>query len=328
MNPADTLERASGHPTDATGTRATSGGVKPAGGRRRVQFYDIVENGRIGVTLTTVHLRLREQFRRYASLLDQRLCQRHNQNHRRSQRVTTSGRKTYRNSGGRRGPVCASFSMRAPECYRAGQRVVRQILVDGIRVNREKKSLLDAAGVPECYRNGGHPLVSEKILQVIQSTKDPVDSLRHCASLCPPTDEMSPSVAAMEIDSAYGHFRRWFIRGIMMGFIRGITLDDHPLRPAKMLVAGTAGGSAGIPDSLGHKPEDTSARAVWSASSHASLLTFLVSRLRPLPSSSLYYSIPYPSFIVTLLCHCHSRARWPAHDRVADLRKPATGAES
>ena len=58
-----------------------------------------------------------------------------------------------------------------------------------------------------------------------------------------------------------------------MGFIRGITLEDHPLRPAKMLVTGTAGGSAGIPDSLAHKPVDTSGRA---ASSHASLLAFLI----------------------------------------------------
>src|SRR5690242_8757307 len=61
-----------------------------------------------------------------------------------------------------------------------------------------------------------------------------------------------------------GQFYWGFIRGIMMGFIRGIRLEDHPLRPAKMLAADAVGGSAGIPDSLGHKPGDTSGRAGWS----------------------------------------------------------------
>lgn len=86
-----------------------------------------------------------------------------------------------------------------------------------------------------------------------------------------------------------------------MGFIRGITLEDHPLRPAKMLVTGTAGGSAGVPDSLGHKPVDTSGRTAWSAPSHASLLVFLSSLTFPRPLFSLYYLFFILPFIVTLL---------------------------
>ena len=59
----------------------------------------------------------------------------------------------------------------------------------------------------------------------------------------------------MEIICTHSDIRWGFIRGIMMGFIRGITLDDHPLRPAKTQATGPVGGSAGIPDSLGHKPK-------------------------------------------------------------------------
>lgn len=66
-----------------------------------------------------------------------------------------------------------------------------------------------------------------------------------------------------KIICAYGVFRWGFIRGVRMGFIWGITLDDHPLRPAKALLTGAVRGSVGIPDSLVHKPVDTSGRAAW-----------------------------------------------------------------
>ena len=60
---------------------------------------------------------------------------------------------------------------------------------------------------------------------------------------------------------------RWgFTRGIRVGFIPGITLDDHPLQLTKSLLREAVGGSAGIPDSLGHKPVDTSGRPRWPAS--------------------------------------------------------------
>jgi hypothetical protein len=96
-------------------------------------------------------------------------------------------------------------------------------------------------------------------------------------------------VVEIKIICAYGKFRRGFIRWIMMGFIRGITLEDHPLRPAKMQVTDPVGGSAGIPDSLGHKPEDTSGRG-WLASVLSSLsasLSFLPSPF-PYPLSFFY----------------------------------------
>jgi hypothetical protein len=43
-----------------------------------------------------------------------------------------------------------------------------------------------------------------------------------------------------------------------LGFIWGIRLERHPLRLVKPLLTGAVGGSAGIPDSLVHKPVDTS----------------------------------------------------------------------
>lgn len=62
----------------------------------------------------------------------------------------------------------------------------------------------------------------------------------------------------MKIDSAYGHFRWGFTRGITFGIRLGILLERHPLRPAKTPVRWPVGGSAGVPDSLGHKPVNTS----------------------------------------------------------------------
>src|SRR5215471_8931496 len=78
-------------------------------------------------------------------------------------------------------------------------------------------------------------------------------------------DRMPRRVVVAEIIDTHSGFRWGFIRGIMMGFIGGIRLEDHPLRPAKILVMAAFGGSAGIPDSLVHKPVDTSGRAGWSS---------------------------------------------------------------
>src|SRR5689334_14288862 len=50
----------------------------------------------------------------------------------------------------------------------------------------------------------------------------------------------------------------------MMGFIRGVRLEDRLIQPGKTPLAPAARGSAGIPDSLARKPVDTSGRAAWS----------------------------------------------------------------
>jgi hypothetical protein len=39
-----------------------------------------------------------------------------------------------------------------------------------------------------------------------------------------------------EINCAYSHVRRRFIRGCRTGFIRGVMLDDHPLNAETPLV--------------------------------------------------------------------------------------------
>ena len=75
-----------------------------------------------------------------------------------------------------------------------------------------------------------------------------------------------------------------------MGFIRGITLEDYPLRPAKTQVTDPVGGSAGIPDSLGHKPEDTSGRAGGQRPLILVWLTFVPSLTFSTP--------PFPSSII------------------------------
>jgi hypothetical protein len=108
---------------------------------------------------------------------------------------------------------------------------------------------------------------------------------------------MSPKVVDTEIICTDSGVRWRFIRGIMMGFIRGITLEDHPLRPAKTQVTDPVGGSAGIPDSLAHKPEDTSGRAGWSAFAPPCLPHLCsVSHLFHTLLSSFYYLILLPSF--------------------------------
>jgi len=159
--------------------------------------------------------------------------------------------------------------------------------------------------------------------------------LRYAERRKPPTvflrrtnyGQMSPRVVNTEIICTESDVRWGFIRGIMMGFIRGITLEDHPLRPAKTQVTGPVGGSAGIPDSLGHKPEDTSGRAGWSASSPPCLPHFrFFSHLFHIPLSFFYYLILLPSFSLHLCSRrCRSHARWPARGRVADLRESAAG---
>ena len=81
----------------------------------------------------------------------------------------------------------------------------------------------------------------------------------------------------------------------MMGFIRGITLEDHPQRPAKAQVTSAVEGSAGIPDSLVHKPVDTSGRAGWPALSSLICSHLLaISHLHPYSLSLLFCFISYP----------------------------------
>lgn len=81
----------------------------------------------------------------------------------------------------------------------------------------------------------------------------------------------------------------------------GFTLEDHPLRIPKLLLIGAVGGSAGIPDSLGHKPVDTSGRAAWLPSflfSPPSQLISLICLSGFLPSIfivALLWALPFTS---------------------------------
>ena len=135
---------------------------------------------------------------------------------------------------------------------------------------------------------------------------------------------MSRRVVKMKIIYTYSCFRWGFIRGIRMGFIRGITLDDHPLRPAKPLLTGAVRGSAGIPDSLVHKPVDTSGRAAWPAVPFGRL-AHLAIRACPFRSSLSSFScfISHPSFSLFPTLLFRSRPRSPAPARLADLRESA-----
>lgn len=71
----------------------------------------------------------------------------------------------------------------------------------------------------------------------------------------------SPWVVSEEIDCAYGDFHWGFTWGITLWVRSGILLERHLLRQAKMPVSGPVRGSAGSPDSLVHKPVNTSGRA-------------------------------------------------------------------
>lgn len=104
-------------------------------------------------------------------------------------------------------------------------------------------------------------------------------------------------VADREIIFTYGGFRWGFTRGIILGINRGFTLEDHPLPAAKMLVTGAAGGSAGIPDSLGHKPGDTSGGLRGQRPSFATLVAFPVFLTFPSP-------FPLRPFISFFVLHC------------------------
>lgn len=140
----------------------------------------------------------------------------------------------------------------------------------------------------------------------------------------------SPVVVEREIFYAESDCRRGCIRGIRMGFIRGITLDDHPVRVGKPQLIGGAWGSAGVPDSLGHKQGVTSGGWCGLLSSHSmrvgnhSFLTFISPHLP-------YLSILFREIIRLLrysralraLFHlpCAPTPRCPTRRQVADLRK-------
>lgn len=63
----------------------------------------------------------------------------------------------------------------------------------------------------------------------------------------------------------YGGFVQGFVRGFDWGLGRGFVLEDHPDHWTKSQEAPGTGGSAGIPDSLGHKPACTSGAVAWSS---------------------------------------------------------------
>jgi hypothetical protein len=105
---------------------------------------------------------------------------------------------------------------------------------------------------------------------------------------------MSLKVTVTVIICAYGDVFWGINLGINLGFIPGYLLERYPLHPTKPLHRPNVRGFAGIPDSLAHKPVDTSGRAARSGSviilvgSHDALLYI------PLfPSSSFCQVIHY-----------------------------------
>jgi len=114
--------------------------------------------------------------------------------------------------------------------------------------------------------------------------------------------------------------------GINLGFIPGYLLERYPLHPTKPLHRPNVRGSAGIPDSLAHKPVDTSGRTERSGS-----VIIRVGSRDPFPY--------IPCFLVFFLsCHllpvgvtvaihldCHLHLRCSAFGRAPDLRNPGNG---
>lgn len=117
-----------------------------------------------------------------------------------------------------------------------------------------------------------------------------------------------------------------------MGFIRGIRLDDHPVRASKLQLTRGARGSAGVPDSLGHKQGVTSGGQCGLLPSHSIPVgnhSFLTSIFPQLP----YFSILFPLLPGLRLFRarrcpfrslCALAARWPGRGSAGDLRKPTT----
>ena len=72
-------------------------------------------------------------------------------------------------------------------------------------------------------------------------------------------------VTNLEITYAYGDFRWGCIRRITWWINRGYRLDRHPRQSAQPLDGPAVRGSAGLPDSLGHKRDITSGRGCVSS---------------------------------------------------------------
>jgi hypothetical protein len=157
---------------------------------------------------------------------------------------------------------------------------------------------------------------------------EPQNRPRHFYSIR--TSIGSPLVVEWEIFYAESDCRRGCIRGFRMGFIRGITLDDHPVRLRKPQLIGDAWGSAGVPDSLGHKQGVTSGGRRGLLSSHSMRVgnhPFFTFTRPHLP----YLSILFREIIRSLrhfralralfYLSCAPAPRRPTQRRVADLRK-------
>jgi hypothetical protein len=159
--------------------------------------------------------------------------------------------------------------------------------------------------VPTCLR---------KVLRVAQTPKEPLAT----------TFIDATASSKRKIICRYSVFRWGFIRGIILGFNRGVRLEGHPSHPAEPLVTEVVGGSDGIPDSLVHKPRDTSGRAAWSASFplHTNRFTY-TPHLRHRPTSSfLIYSV----FLSVIVARSGVTIPVRSRQRVADLRRHKTTA--
>lgn len=126
---------------------------------------------------------------------------------------------------------------------------------------------------------------------------------------------MPPRAIRSEIVNTYGYVRWGCIRGITLGINRGCTLEDHPQHTTKPQVTDTEQGSGGVPDSLDHKPVDTSGRAGRSCC--PCLLSEVIDIGSPSQSITVTYSIRL---------HCYFISAAPATDPnpfVNGTHKPA-----
>jgi hypothetical protein len=154
---------------------------------------------------------------------------------------------------------------------------------NGARVDRRKNSTRCTGPSRERAPDGRYPRV------VIERSR-----VRHTADhrISTQTDHqwMSLIVTVTVIICTYSDVHWGINLGINLGFTPGYLLESHPLHPTKPLHRPNVRGSAGIPDSLAHKQEDTSGRAA-----------------RPGSVSSAFVScdafLHVPLFPTSLFCH-------------------------
>lgn len=259
----------------AAATRGTPRGRGQAG---IVELRHVSGKGTRGTVPAAMCLSLFKQFPVPPSPLDETLHQR--------QHLGDPGFNKYGTSGGKDLPQrrratrqCSHIFfdawVRMLSCRTACSTL--PIRVDGIRVDRGENFGGRCGPSRSAIRNADDCLSPESFFRSYRPGSGPssrfVTEPLPRASTRPRVASAGMSLRAIgrEIDYAYGDFRWGFTWGITLGIRLGILLERHPLRRAKTPVSGPTGGSAGIPDSLAHKPVNTSGRAYGRARSLRSL---------------------------------------------------------